>query len=178
MKGFTAIGRLGTPHGTNGQLKAYLDTEWENMEKGFVPFEAFFVQDDNGLPLPFFIENFELTSDGFMVKLEEVDAKEQAFGIAGKLLYLPETMVQEAPDETARYAHLIGYAMVDARQGHLGTIDDVFVLPMQEVARVIFKGKELLLPLNEELITGIDEAARIVNMDLPEGLTELEDHEH
>jgi 16S rRNA processing protein RimM len=46
-------------------------------------------------------------------------------------------------------------------------------MPHQEMAVVNHHNKEVLIPLNEELIINIDTTKRLIIMNLPEGLVQL-----
>jgi 16S rRNA processing protein RimM len=43
-------------------------------------------------------------------------------------------------------------------------------MPQQEMAFLDYRGREVLIPLNEQLIISIDETQKHILMDLPEGL--------
>jgi len=170
MKGYTVIGRLASPKGTSGHLKALLETDKE----GFDHIEAFFIEDRNGLPLPCFIESIEWESDHALIKFEEVRNKEEAYELAGRMLYLPSEMVEEGPSEAeGKYGYLDGYEIRDEQHGVLGKIEEVLQMPGQELALLYFHNRELLIPLNEDLILKIDKKHQRVDMRLPDGLITL-----
>jgi 16S rRNA processing protein RimM len=73
-------------------------------------------------------------------------------------------------EEGLEYEHLAGYTLVDETLGAIGVIDEVLEMPQQEMAFLKYKNREVLVPLNEQLIRSIDEAKRQVIMDLPDGL--------
>jgi len=62
----------------------------------------------------------------------------------------------------------------DKTHGVLGEIKEIIEYPQQEMAAIIIKEKEVLIPLNEQLILEIDEEKKLISMDLPEGLLNLE----
>ncbi len=170
MKGYTVIGRLASPKGTSGHLKALLETDKE----GFDHIEAFFIEDSNGLPLPCFIESIDWEPDHALIKFEEVSSKEEAYELAGRVLYLPSEMVEEGPPETeGNYGYLSGYEICDEQNGVLGKIEEVLQMPGQELALLYFHDRELLVPLNEDLILNIDKKQQRVDMRLPDGLLDL-----
>ncbi len=174
MEGFTVIGRLASPKGTSGHLKGMLETD----KKGFETIEAFFIEDKNGLPLPYFIEKIEWEGETALIKLEEVDSKEQAFELAGKEIYLPEAELDTVPIESPlQYGYLEGYMLLDRNLGSIGLIEEVLEMPGQEVAVVDNDGNEVLVPLNNDLMVRIDKEKREVEMDLPEGLLDIYQNE-
>ncbi len=170
MEGYTVIGRLASPKGTSGHLKALLETDKE----GFDQIEAFFIEDDNGLPLPCFIESIEWESDHAVIKFEEAGSKEEAYQLAGRILYLPREMIAESPAEAeGNYGYLSGYEIHDEQHGTLGKIEEILQMPGQELALLYFHERELLIPLNEDLILRIDEKKQRLDMQLPDGLLDI-----
>jgi 16S rRNA processing protein RimM len=55
----------------------------------------------------------------------------------------------------------------------IGNIEEVREFPQQEMAIIIRKNSEILIPLNASLIEAIDKEANTVEMNLPEGLLEM-----
>jgi 16S rRNA processing protein RimM len=68
---------------------------------------------------------------------------------------------------------LKGFTAVDENEGELGEITDIHEYPQQLIAAVTYKNCEVLFPLNEEIIRGIDVVKSIVTVDLPEGLLDI-----
>jgi len=170
MEGFTVIGRLVSPKGTNGHLKALLETDKE----GFDHIEAFFIEDKNGLPLPCFIESIEWKDDHVLIKFEEANNKEEAYELASRILYLPQEMINESPPEAeGNYGYLSGYEIHDKQRGALGKIEEILQMPGQELALLYLNNRELLIPLNEDLILSIDDKKQRVDMHLPDGLLNI-----
>jgi 16S rRNA processing protein RimM len=71
------------------------------------------------------------------------------------------------------YQYLKGYKMMDDLLGELGDIQSVEAYPQQEIAIVNYQNKEVLIPLNEFVISDIDNDNQIVNVSLPEGLLDI-----
>src|SRR5690606_31146182 len=83
-----------------------------------------------------------------------------------------DKMPERDPDDF-RYTDLVGYLVVDEQEGELGEITAVQEFPQQFLATVDFDGQELLFPLSEDLILGIDEEEQVIEVELPEGLIDL-----
>ena len=81
-------------------------------------------------------------------------------------------MPERDPDDF-RYTDLIGFLVIDENHGELGRITDVQEFPQQFVATVDMDGKELMFPLSDDLILGIDGEEEIIEVELPEGLVDL-----
>lgn len=174
-EGYTRVGRILRAFGVKGEVRIDMDIDFDdapaNNEEGFTPVEAFFVAMPDGV-LPYFVEYIRAwTSATPILKLEGVSTKEAAQALHGQDLYLPLDMVDLTVDLT--YTRLVGYTLQDARMGVLGEIEAIFDLPQQEVARIDYNGHEILIPLHEDFLLEIDDSARIVSIDLPDGLLDV-----
>ena len=67
----------------------------------------------------------------------------------------------------------ISYEIISERDGAIGVIEEVIEMPQQIMGIVNYQGKEVLIPLNDQFITGVDEEKKILEMELPEGLLDL-----
>ena len=68
---------------------------------------------------------------------------------------------------------LVGFTAIDENEGELGVITAVHEYPKQLIAALTYKNCEVLFPLNEEIIKGIDVVSEILTVDLPEGLLDI-----
>ncbi len=75
-------------------------------------------------------------------------------------------------DETPWDA-LVGW-MIEA-EGYplLGPITGIMDMPEHYLAELKHEGKDILVPLHEDLVKGVEEESQVVKMILPEGLLEL-----
>ncbi len=51
----------------------------------------------------------------------------------------------------------------DQEHGELGTVDEIIEMPHQLLARVTYKEKEMLLPLNEQTMLKVDRKGKILH---------------
>ncbi|MNL30543.1 16S rRNA-processing protein RimM [compost metagenome] len=107
------------------------------------------------------------------MNLEDVDHIDKAQPLVRKKVYLPHDKMPERDPDDFRYTDLIGYLVIDEVHGELGEITHVQEMPQQFIATVDFNGKELMFPLNDDLMLGIDAEDQVLEVDLPEGLVEL-----
>ena len=170
---YTSIGALKKPHGLNGEMKVYID---ENYLEDFFQAKAIFLKTD-GMMLPYFIK--EIRGGAFVIlNLEEIDSREKALRVASKEIYLqtkdliPDEEKEIISDEL-EYTPYIGYKLQDTEAGLIGTIDRIEEYPQQEMAIVTYKEKEVMIPLNDHFIASIDDDAKVILVELPEGLLNL-----
>jgi 16S rRNA processing protein RimM len=166
---FIKVGKMGKTHGTNGGLRLYVE---DRYQKEVEASSVFFIQ-LQGHELPFFIEKLEQLAYP-VIKFEDVNSKEEAHQLSGKALYLRRSDIRSAASETQDDLSLLnGFELIDETLGTIGQIEEVVEYPEQLIAVLQYKGKEVMIPLHESLITGIDPEKQQLRMDLPEGLLEL-----
>ena len=163
------VGKTKKPHGTNGELKLQI---YEEYEDDFNNAKVIFL--GVGSPTPFFVES--IRGELFpILKLEDIDDRTRAFDHANKEIFLRKEDIGQKQEEVSdlEYYGLIGFSIMDETLGAIGEIEDVIEMPQQEMAVLIIKKREVLIPLNENLIVKITKEKKEVKMDLPEGLVEL-----
>jgi 16S rRNA processing protein RimM len=168
-----AIGLVRKPHGTKGEMKFTIEDPFFD---DFLDASEVFIK-MRGSILPFAIESIRGENDT-IVRLREVDSIESALLLAGKEVFLLSEnladMLQLLNSEAETdHSDLAGFEIHDETEGQVGLISEVIEMPQQEMAIVKRGKKEILIPLNEDFILRIDASAKIVFMDLPEGLLDL-----
>jgi len=171
MKKYQEIGSVSKTFGIKGQLKLnVVDTYLAILLEQEV---IFLLEGSNYVP--YFVQNIE-NGTQLLIKLEEVDSKEVAVKLSGKSIFIQAEKVnisEEEENSDLLFGWAKGYLIIDTDQEPVGDIIEVVAYPQQELAVVGYKGNEILIPLNEKLIVGIDEEEMIMMIDLPEGLLEM-----
>jgi 16S rRNA processing protein RimM len=67
--------------------------------------------------------------------------------------------------------------MEDVHHGMLGEVVDVDTATVNTLFIVEREGEELLVPAQEEFIRGIDQQQKLITVELPEGLLNLDELE-
>ncbi len=169
------IGHTRKTHGVNGEMKVAIE---ERYLEDFLKNERIFL-DIKGVKVPYFVASVRGKGDMIML-LEEVTNKEAAFALQSREIHLRETdlipdhqrELEIEPEEELEYAHLVGFQLMDKTLGEVGSIREVLDMPQQEMAFLDYQGREVLVPLNAQLIVSVDKKSRTVHMDLPDGLLE------
>lgn len=127
--------------------------------------------------LPYFPEELNATGDEqFLLKLEELDTPEAAALLPGKNIYMQTDKVQEyfiTDMEEAGYDFALGYMLLSETGEFIGTIEGIEAMPAHDLAQVTYRGREILLPLADELVLAVDHKARQIKMTIPEGLLSI-----
>ncbi len=159
---FTEIGYFSKTHGLKGELQLNItrDFDIENCN-------AIIIKLSSG-ESPQFISEFRENKNGFNILLEEIDTIEKAKAFVGKKVLVNDEFVLEEEKNP-----LIGYKLVDEIFGEVGEITDIDDESTNPVFNIDHKGKQVILPYNDDLVTGIDEGRKTVNYRAPEGLIEM-----
>lgn len=172
---YVTIGHTKKAHGITGEIKMHIE---DRYAEDFLKNERIFI-DVKGTKVPYFIANVRGTNE-FIVQLEEVDTREVAQVLQSREICLrekdlipdDEREIDVEEEEGLVYGRLVGYMLTDQTLGDIGSIDEVLEMPQQEMAFLKYQKREVLVPLNAQLIVKVDDKARKVLMDLPEGLLE------
>lgn len=166
---FKAIGQILKPYKHTGELLAKIDPlVFEDLENC----KAIFIRID-GIEVPFFIENQELDPEVSYLKLEEFNAPEDIKPYNGEELFLRHCDLSKPhllDRQEKSYDQLDGFQLKDQNSGRVLDILRTEEYPQQWMAVVIFNDQEALVPLTESWIIGIDAEAKLISMELPEGL--------
>lgn len=170
---FECIGTLGRSHGLSGEITAKLSIDISNLIEDE---EALFLMlEEHGLLIPFRVEGLRSKAgDIDIIKFSALESKEAAERWVNTPVWLDKAYLSEAEDVTdlLEYAHFVGYNLLDAESNQLiGTItevDETTINTLITVERTT--GEELILPIADELLAGIDVAQRTISLIIPAGL--------
>lgn len=168
------IGLFNKPHGIHGELQfTFTDDIFDCVDCDYLICLL------DGIFVPFFIEEYRFRSDSTaLVKLEGIDTAERARMFTNVEVYFPVKHAEEAEDGELSWNFFVGFRMEDVRHGELGevvevdttTVNTLFVVEQED-------GEELLIPAQEEFIVEINQEKKLITVELPEGLLNLEDLE-
>ncbi len=170
MTSFVPVGRFSRLQGQGGELilktyKPFPEGFDPNKEPVFIPIDG-----DEDDPVPFFVATLHSKRKGTLaLSLEDVDSSEEATPFIGLPLLFPADRFPEQEASTGRLV-LEGYQVVDEQKGVLGTVTAVVEHPGNPVLQVGEGENEILIPINSPMILEVDEGAKVVRVDLPEGL--------
>jgi 16S rRNA processing protein RimM len=163
------IGTVTKTRGLKGELQAFID--FADPDK--LKFDALFIE-ANGKLIPYFVESFKMPQKNMaFIYLEDIDHIDKATPLAKKDIYLSNKLKPVKDENEFTLRDLMGFTAIDADEGLLGKIIEIQELPQQLIATVVYKDREILFPLSEGIITGIDVVKEVVYVDLPEGLLDI-----
>lgn len=166
------IGLLLKPHGIKGEITMQVDADIDLRELRCI------VLDIDGIYVPYFIDSVRpRSSESVLVTISDIDTEEKAQELCGKEVYALRADVPNADgDDDGGFflADLVGYNIETNENECIGEIiayDD----STENVLIVVrsLAGKTIYIPIADEFIDGIDPDKKVVMMDLPEGLIDL-----
>jgi 16S rRNA processing protein RimM len=122
--------------------------------------------------IPHFVASAKAaSSEEYIVQIEDIDTVEAAKKLVGKQVYVKEDVLKEVSTNSPLL--WIGFNMVDKTKGGLGQIADVVQAGPQWLATLVIDGKEVLIPLVDDILIEVNMRNKYVRVDLPEGLLEV-----
>ena len=158
------IGRITKTRGYDGTLVLVSDNPFdddvENLNEVFILID--------GLQTPFPVIQTELiTETSANIQLEFVNNQNEALKLVGCDVY---SAVMHIKNETeAGLEQWIGFTIYDEKYGKIGVIHEIEDYNGNIVLKVIENENETLISLFPELITSIDNNAKLLSIKAPEG---------
>ena len=163
------IGSVVKTRGLKGELQAFID--FDDINK--IDFDTVFIE-TRGRLVPYFVDSFKMPQKNTAyIYLEDVDHIDKTTPLLKKDIYLPNKLKPVKTEDDFTLRDLKGFTAIDESEGELGEIIEIQELPQQLIATVVYQTREVLFPLSEGIITGIDVNQELVYVDLPEGLLDI-----
>lgn len=163
------LGKITKTHGVKGEVILWLDVDfpedYEDMDSLFL--------EVRGELVPYFMESYQLRGNRAIVKFEDCDTFEQAETMVNLQAFLPLEVLPELEDDQFYYHEIIGFQIIDKKLGILGLVRTVYSMQAQDLLVMEYQGKEVLIPINPEIVLDADKEAKTLNVDLPEGLLDV-----
>lgn len=166
------IGKFVKPHGIKGEIAFAFDNDiFDRVDCPYLicRIDTIFV--------PFFVKSYRFKgNDTALILFEDVESDIQAKRFNGLDVYFPRKYFDENEDVELTLNYFIDFLVIDKHLGEIGHICDVDESTINTL--FLLKGKEngieIIIPASDDLITEIDSEKKIVYVDLPEGLIEME----
>ena len=169
-KDFYFLGKITKTSGYTGNLVFFFDVD--NIDK-YADLEALFI-DVNEELIPFAIKNLKLKShNSAIATLEDITTEEEAMALIGYDLYLPISFLPPLKGNKFYFHEVIGFKIIDANLGDLGTIDRIIDQSSQAILVVLKNDKEILIPISDEIIKKVDRKNKTIEVETPDGLVDI-----
>jgi 16S rRNA processing protein RimM len=163
------IGKIVATHGLQGAVILKHITGSNDWLKAD---DVLFIELRKESYIPHFVVQCKASNDEeYIVTMEDISAVEEAKKLVGRPVYVKEDiLVGTAKDSPLLW---IGFNLVDKQKGSLGPIEDVMQVSGQWLAKITIEGKEVLIPLVEQMLIEVNVRNKYIRMDLPEGLIDV-----
>ena len=162
---FIAIGRIIAPWGTQGKVKARIETDFPQR---FSPGQQVFV---NGLPLT--ITDVSWHRGRPILKLSTIDCTEDAQQLRGKAMEIPQSQLQPLPEGHYYYFQLIGLEVRTAGGEKLGRVREILTGESNDTYVIQSAEGEVLIPAIADVIKSVDLERGYIEIEPIAGLLEL-----
>lgn len=164
------LGRITKVSGYEGTIAIRLEKIFtENIPQ----MESVFLEIE-GRPVPFFISDQEYSgADILKLSFEGYTSTEKISEFIGCRVFLTDETFDTAEQKTDKQI-LTGYQIFIENDKLVGSVSDVISNNGQYLLSVLSTDKkEILIPFHEHFIVSINKKKKIVIMDIPEGLLEI-----
>tara|TARA_B100000579_G_C22483273_1_gene688971 strand:- start:107 stop:631 length:525 start_codon:yes stop_codon:yes gene_type:complete len=165
------IGFISKKIGFRGKLSIKINI---GKPKDYLNVDFIYIDIDNQL-IPYKVESCIQKKNTFLeLKLKEVINDSLASSLMKKDVFLNKNTFQHTEKNIFSYQKLTSYTVLDLKKNKIGLITDLINLKFQSLIIVQNEKKdEILIPLVEDFIEKIDEKNKILILNLPEGIINL-----
>jgi 16S rRNA processing protein RimM len=163
------LGRITKISGYEGAVTVRLEKRFtENIPE----MESVFLEVE-GRPVPFFISSSEYNGAGILkLMFEGYESAEKVSEFTGCNVYLTQNIPET--NQADDISGFIGYKVIVRDEIVLGFIKELMSNSGQWLLKIVSpQKKEILIPFHEDFIVSIDQKEKIILMDIPEGLSEI-----
>ena len=167
------VGDVRKTHGYAGELKINVEVGFEDLVE-----EAQYLYIGKTLERAIPYRVVQLRGADWIFKLEELSNKEDAGLLRGQGVYVQApadfvTPAEEMDKDLQRFKRFEGYTLADGEGNEVGEILNIDLYPGQLMAAVDYQGREVMIPLHDNLILAVELNNKRLLMNLPEGLLDL-----
>ena len=167
---FYYLGKILKTYGSKGHLLIFLDVDHPERYKKL---ESVYVAVDHER-IPFFIQSVELKpKKQAIIRFDDFLTADDSEVFIGRELYLPLSHLPTLKGKNFYYHDVEGFIVIDENFGNIGILVSILDLPQQSLLQIMKDKKEILIPLNDEVLQKVDRKKKEVHIHAPEGLIEI-----
>lgn len=165
------IGTIAKTHSIKGQVILRLK---HPCLRNIKHLESVFIEID-GLPVPFFISGYsQRNNEELILMIDDINTEHKARDLVMCDVWLHSDHIGDlALDPALRNLSLTGYEVVDVNLGSLGILEEILEFDQNPLLKIIHNKKEILIPLQSDIICEVDDAAKKILVNTPGGLVDL-----
>ncbi|MGE0764041.1 MAG: ribosome maturation factor RimM [Bdellovibrionales bacterium] len=166
-----SVGRIRDAHGIKGEVFVALRAKQADWLESL---EVFRLSGPTQTPKDFEVLAARPHKDGLIVTLVDVQDRNQAEALRGCRVEIPmEYVIEEDEEESLYLGQYLGLQVVDQTLGDLGQVVDLGSNGPQDLLVVQTTKGRFEIPLVEAFIVELNLQAKLIKVDLPEGLVEV-----
>lgn len=163
------VGKIVKTHGIKGEVTLRIDNEdFDEIEE-----LDYFLLEINDKLIPFFIENITFHSNKSFVLFQDLKTLEAASQLVGVTAYLPLELLPERSGNDFYSYEVVGFIVVDEEKGELGKVQEIIEYPTQSLIQVIKEGKEILIPIHDDILKDVNREEKKIYIKAPVGLIDM-----
>lgn len=164
------LGYIERVHGLDGAVVAVFDVD---RPESYRKMDAIFVE-LGGRLVPYLVKQVvPMNGKKVVLRLDQVSNEAQAKSLKGLPLYLPDSALPPLKPGQYYFHEMVGAQVQDAESGTLGKITAIYEYPRQILLGMDWQNTEVLIPLNDAIVTRFDRSQNLVLTKLPEGLLDV-----
>lgn len=167
-----AIGHYNKPHGTHGEISATVDVDVDVLRE-----LSCLVSDVDGIFVPFFVNACRTKgSETVLLTIDGINGEQDAASLVNRDIFaLKRDLTLAADEEPDEYPldYFIGFELRDSDGTCVGEITEVHEQTENAIFIVDRDGEEVMVPASDELVVEFDIDDKVIVMDLPQGLLQL-----
>ena len=162
------LGRVIKTHGLSGEVTIFLDVDSPPSYKNI---DSLLLLKNDKL-IPFFVESIQINSNNALVKFDDIENVEDASELVKLEVYLPLSQLPKLPHGKYYFHELIGCQVIE-KGNIIGKVNEIIDLKGNELLSVDYKGKEVLIPIKNQILDEIMLEEKKIHVTLPSGLLDL-----
>lgn len=170
-----AIGHYNKPHGVAGEISATVDVDFDVLQS-----LSCLVSEIDGIFVPFFVNaSRPKTAETVLLTIDGITSEQMANRLVNHDIYALKRefghVSEQADADGYPLDYFIGFELRNSDNTPIGVITDVDEQTENAIFIIDRDGSELMVPASDDLIVEFDIDKRLMVMDLPHGLLELND---
>ena len=161
------VGRIGRAHGVLGE--ATIEVRTDDPDLRFAVGEKLTLENGNTLT----ISNYRWHNQILLLSFNGINDRNKIEELRDQLLYAEVDTKANQPGEY-HFQQLIGCQVILADGSKLGEVKEIVQLPGQDLLSVESAKGEVLIPMVKQIIVSIDVDQKIIQINPPEGLLDVE----
>ncbi|KAA8784602.1 16S rRNA processing protein RimM [Paenibacillus sp. 4624] len=169
MAEFMNVGKVVNTHGIRGELKIMPLTDFPEVR--FAKNAELFLFTPDNRPVPVTVESARLHKNMYIVRLKEYGNINEVEKFKGGIAKVSKENLAELEEGEYYFHQIVGCAVITEEGETLGTISEILTPGANDVWVVKTPaGKEVLIPVIDDVVLDVDVEQKLVKIHLMEGL--------